>query len=147
MCWISQTGSLPWRMKLPAVPRTVSACQRGQKKTRGVKKELVPAQVRDEEAQRPVVSRGQLLEEVPDPEDDSVELDTRPPLLDRRGALKLVHLLHDHLLALFGQADQVVVVAVQDQRLWQLQAEAARQCVFAVVQASGRQGGGIWTRG
>lgn len=78
----------------------------------------LPAQMCYEEAQSPVVGCGQLLEKVSDPEDNSVELDARPSLLLCCGALKLVHLLHDHPLALFGQADEVVVVAVQDQRLW-----------------------------
>lgn len=75
----------------------------------------------DEEAQSSVVGCGQLLEKVSDPEDDSVELDTRPALLLCRGALKLIHLLHDHPLALFGQANEVVVVAVQDQWLRELE--------------------------
>lgn len=79
---------------------------------------MSPAQVRYEEAQSPVVGWRQLLEEISDPEDDSVELDARPPLLLRRGPLKFIGLLHNHSLALFGQADQVVVVSVQDQRLW-----------------------------
>lgn len=72
----------------------------------------------DEEAQSPIVGCWQLLEKVSDPEDDSVELNTRPFLLHCCSALKLIHLLHDHLLALFGQANQVIVVAVQDQWLW-----------------------------
>lgn len=97
----------------------------------------LPAQVCDEEAQSPVVGCGQLLEKVSDPEDDSVELDTRPSLLLCCGALKLIHLLHDHPLALFGQANEVVVVAVQDQWLRELETEAEQPCV--ILSASGEQ--------
>lgn len=97
----------------------------------------LPAQVCDEEAQSPVVGCGQLLEKVSDPEDDSVELDTRPSLLLCCGALKLIHLLHDHPLALFGQANEVVVVAVHDQWLRELETEAEQPRV--ILSASGEQ--------
>ena len=81
----------------------------------------VPVQVCDEEAQRLVVGGGQLAEQVPDLKDDSVELDAGPSLLGGLGGgSDRLRLLHQHPLALLGQADEVVVVSVEDEGLWEL---------------------------
>lgn len=69
-------------------------------------------------AQRPVVGRRQLAEQISDLEDDSVELWARTSFLLRLGGVMFVGLLHYHSLTLFGQADDVVVVSIQDQWLW-----------------------------
>lgn len=72
------------------------------------------------EAQSPVVGCRQLAEKVSDLENDSVEIDARPGFLSCLGALMFIGLLYNHSLALFGQADNVVVVSILDQWLWQL---------------------------
>jgi len=72
----------------------------------------------NKETQSPVIGCRQLAEKVSDLEDDFVELDACPPLLSWLGALRFTYLLHNHSLALFGQADNVVVVSILDQWLW-----------------------------
>lgn len=66
---------------------------------------VLPVKVCCKEAQSPVVGCRQLPEKISDLENDSVELDARPAFLSCRGALKFINLLHNHSLALFGQAD------------------------------------------
>lgn len=66
---------------------------------------VLPVEVCYKEAQSPVVGWRQLPEKISDLENDSVELDTRPAFLSCRGAPKFISLLHNHSLALFGQAD------------------------------------------
>lgn len=73
---------------------------------------LLPVKVRYKKAQSSVVGRRQLLEKVSDLEDDPVELDARAAFLSRRRALRFVSLLHNHSLALFGQADEFIVVSI-----------------------------------
>lgn len=75
-------------------------------------------QVSDKVAQRLVVCRRQLAEQISDLENNPVELWARTRFLLRLGGLVFVSLLHYHSLTLFGQADDVVVVSIQDQRLW-----------------------------
>ena len=79
---------------------------------------FLPVQVSYEEAQSPVVGCRQLPEKVSNLEDDSVEIDTRTAFLSCLSARRFISLLHDHSLALFGQADNLVVVSIQDQWLW-----------------------------
>lgn len=74
----------------------------------------------DEELECLVVGRGQLAEEVSDLEEDAVELHAHLPCLGGRRPARSLHLLHDDALALLGQADEVVVVAEQDQGLREL---------------------------
>lgn len=66
---------------------------------------LLPVKVSDKEAQRPVVGWRQLLEKISDLENDPVELNTRFAFFSFRCTLMFIGLLHDHSLALFGQAD------------------------------------------
>lgn len=79
---------------------------------------VLPVQVCYKEAQSLVVGWRQLAEKVSDLENDPVELDARPSFLSRLSALRFISLLHNHSLTLFGQADDVVVVSIQDQWLW-----------------------------
>lgn len=75
--------------------------------------------MRYEVAQSPVIGSGQLAEEVSDLKNDFVELCARPAFLPRLVVLSFaVSLVHDHPLALFGQADDVVVESIMDQWLW-----------------------------
>ena len=84
----------------------------------------VPVQVCDEEAQRLVVGGGQLAEQVPDLKDDSVELDAGASLLAGLGSGSGgLCLLHQRPLALLGQPNEVVVVSVEDEGLWELPVE------------------------
>lgn len=68
-------------------------------------------------AHSPVVGCRQLAEKVSDLENNSVELDARPAFLSFLGALRFISLLHNHSLALFGQADKFVVISILDQWL------------------------------
>lgn len=67
--------------------------------------------------QSPVVGYRQLAEQVSNLDNDAVKLDARTTFLSCLGALRPISLLHYHSLALFGQADDVIVVSVQDQWL------------------------------
>lgn len=81
-------------------------------------------QVLDEELQGLVVGRGQLSQEVFDLEEDPVELHADLWRGQGGGADPgCLHLVHDDVLALLGQADEVVVETEQDERLWKLQEE------------------------
>lgn len=66
---------------------------------------VLPVKVSYKEAQRPVVGWRQLLEEISDLENDPVELNARFAFFSFRCALMFIGLLHNHSLALFGQAD------------------------------------------
>lgn len=79
---------------------------------------VLPVEMSYKEAQGPVVGCRQLLEKVSDLENDSVELDARPAFLSCLGAVRFISFLHNHSLALFSQANNIVVVSIQDQWLW-----------------------------
>lgn len=74
-----------------------------------------------DELQGLVVSRWQLPQQVLDLEEDPVELHAELGRARRSRAEPLgLQLLHNDALALLGQADEVVVVAEEDERLRQL---------------------------
>ncbi len=79
---------------------------------------VIPVKMCYKEAQSSVVGCRQLAEKVSDLENDSVELNARPTFLSCLGVLRFVSLLHNHSLALFGQADDVIIVSIQDQWFW-----------------------------
>lgn len=76
-----------------------------------------PVQVLDQELQCFVVGRRQLAEQVADLEEDTVQLHAHLPCL---GGQRPARCLHDDALTLLGQANEVVVVAEQDEWLWEL---------------------------
>ena len=91
-------------------------------------------QVCDEEAQCLVVGGGQLAEQIPDLKDDSVELDAGASLLaGLGGGSDSLSLLHQRPLALLGQPDEVVVVSVEDEGLWELPVEKGIIVCISVV--------------
>lgn len=93
-----------------------------------------------EELQGLVVSRRQLPQQVLDLEEDPVELHADLGRARRRGAEPLgLHLLRDNALALLGQADEVVVVAEEDERLRELRRKS--------VDTKGRRGKQIEVEG
>ncbi len=72
----------------------------------------VPVQMGDEELQGFVVGRRKLAKEVSDFEEDSFKLNTGAQLFSR---VSLVH-----VLSLFCQPDDIVIIPIQNQWLWQL---------------------------
>lgn len=81
------------------------------------KAEPVLVQMCEKVPQSPVVGHGQLAEEVSDLENDCVHLGARTKLVSNLVPLTFISLCHYHPLALFGQANKVVVESVEEQRL------------------------------
>lgn len=78
----------------------------------------VPVQMGDEELQGFVVGRRKLAKEVSDFEEDSFKLNTGAKLLSWWFLFSRVSLVH--VLSLFCQPDDIVIIPIQNQWLWQL---------------------------
>ncbi len=72
----------------------------------------------DEELQGFVVSRRKLAKEVSDFEEDSFKLNTEAQLLSWWFFFSRVSLVH--VPSLFCQPDDIVIIPIQNQWLWQL---------------------------
>lgn len=78
-------------------------------------------QMLHQKLQCPVMSWGQLPEEVLDFEENPVELDTHLGWGHwGKTEPQSLELFHNNTLALFGQTNEVVIVAKQDEWLWKL---------------------------
>lgn len=81
---------------------------------------ISPVQVLHEELQGFVVRRRQLPQEVFHFEEDTFELHADLRRIGGGTAARCLHLLHDDALTLLRQADEVVIVAEEDERLGKL---------------------------
>ena len=81
-----------------------------------------------EELQCLVMSRWQLPQQILDLEEDPVEFHTDLGWGHWSGTEpKGLQFLQDDALAFLGQADEVIIVAEQDERLWKLQRKVWRE--------------------
>lgn len=78
--------------------------------------EASPVQVCRQKTQRCKVGSRKLAQQLSDSEDYFLQVGARPILVCTLGTLVSAPLLR-HSLGLFGQSDEVVVVAVEDERL------------------------------
>lgn len=89
-----------------------------------------PVQVLHEELQGFLVRRRQLPQEVFHFEEDAFELDADLQRIRGGATARCLHLLHDDALTLFCQADEVVIVTEEDERLGKLTRE---RCYFKML--------------
>lgn len=82
-----------------------------------------PVQVLHEELQGFVMRRRQLPQEVFHFEEDMFELHADRRRIAGGAAARRLHLLHDDALTLLRQADEVVIVTEEDERLGKLTGE------------------------
>lgn len=92
-----------------------------------------PVQVLHEELQGLVMRRRQLPQEVLHFEEDAFELDADLRGIGGGAAARCLHLLHDDALTLLGQADEVVIVTEEDERLGKLAGENTRTLELAAT--------------
>jgi len=82
----------------------------------------VPMQMLDEELQYLVMNSWQLPQEVLDLEEDPVKIHADLGRGHLGGtASQCFQFLHNDTLTFLGQADKVVIISEQDERLWKLQ--------------------------
>lgn len=79
-----------------------------------------PVQVLHEELQGFVMRRRQLPQEVLHFEEDTLELDADLRRIGGGAATRRLHLLHDDALTLLRQANEVIIVTEEDERLGKL---------------------------
>ena len=88
----------------------------------------IPVQMFYEELQCLVMSWWQMPQQVFDLEEDPVQVHADLGLGHRGWTEpKSLQFLHNNTLALLGQTDKVIIIAEQDERLWELNREGKKE--------------------